>query len=348
MKKLISALIVLLCVTGMWAEYNKNVASQVIPIVVRDTLAGYRYWVGNDSNKLAGYVIKDGAQGLRLHGTFAASRDSIAGGGVIGFHYTTLQTETNCDECDFIFTDTGNHIPDPVFIHTIPSPLFTAASGTACSSLVNTNYGLMLKLPDTTLLTRSRMSKADSIDAKITTRLATTGYTAPNNTVSAAQAGRLDSLLHMPSSLYYTTQRSGYLDSLDQKISACSRPAVAQTITAPTTMVLNTDLTTTRIHALDSLNAAITTRMATFTYTAPNNKFDSTIWTAARAHRLDSLDKKISSISAGSSSQFDSTIWTHSLANHLLLTTDTTHWGALRALRIDNYISSRQPKTTGH
>jgi hypothetical protein len=105
----------------------------------------------------------------------------------------------------------------------------------------------------------------------------------------------------------------------------------------------------------DSVDAKTTTRMATFTYVAPVNQFDSTKWTAARANKIDSLNASIASRMAtftytAPNNQFDSTKWTAAKAAFLdrkiSLGTDTTIWTHLRANRIDNYISSRQPKTT--
>lgn len=101
--------------------------------------------------------------------------------------------------------------------------IFTKGSGTACSALVNSNYALLLKLPDTNIVTRQKMLYLDKYLSRLTD---TANYT-------AARAAYLTNLLS------YTVARAGYLDSLDQKISSCSRPAVAQTITAPADMALN-------------------------------------------------------------------------------------------------------------
>jgi hypothetical protein len=322
MKKTIALIALLIFAVSVGSQVRRNAIAHIPFFAVDTTGSAFKPWTGNDSNKMNGYVYQDSTV-ARLHGTFATTRDTA--GTIRGYRYRASAADLNCKLCTFYFYDTGGIMIPPVYI----------ATQTVEDTQVSIQTALS-KLPDTTLFTRNRISKADSIDAKITTRLATTGYTAPNNTVSAAQAGRLDSLLHMPSSLYYGPQLFDTInqirtraDSLDAKITSRSSPSVAQTITAPS--VIDSVRAVKQVTKVDTVRAVA--RVDTVLH--PRTVID-TVRAVGHVALTDSTSK-IPAVTVGAidSVRVVGKAWfVDSLRN-------------LKASMIDNTISSRQPKTVG-
>jgi hypothetical protein len=130
--------------------------------------------------------------------------------------------------------------------------------------------------------TGTRAALLDNLDAAVSTRLATSGYTAPDNTrptnfnalaITAAGAVTAGTV----------GDKTGYA------LTAAYDPAK--------TAASSVDYTAARAAKLDNLDAAVTTRLASASYTAPDNAGITTIGTrltAQRALNLDNLDAAVS------------------------------------------------------
>ncbi len=225
MKRLTVFLIMLLAVSA-GSEYRRGVANQPIHFSVRDTTTGsITDWIGNDSNKFTGYVTTDSTT-LTLHGRFAANRDTA--GAVIGFRYFPLAAEMDCRSCTFYFRDTGAHIPSNVYIITgidsqtnilanLATLLTRLTAGRAGSidslkwldkavsrTVDSATYTNARAVGLTNMLsyTVQRAGYLDSLDNKISSRMATFTYTVPTNQFDSTKwtgvrAARIDSLKNL-------------------------------------------------------------------------------------------------------------------------------------------------------
>lgn len=135
----------------------------------------------------------------------------------------------------------------------------------------------------TTRLTSTRAGLLDNLDAAISSRLSSVGYTAPDNAGITTLVTRL------------TTTRAANLDNLDAAIS--TRSTYAGGDTAGTTTLLGR-ITAIRAGLIDNLDAAISSRLSTVGYTAPDNTGVATLLTrlsGTRAALLDNIDAAVSS-----------------------------------------------------
>jgi hypothetical protein len=118
-----------------------------------------------------------------------------------------------------------------------------------------------------------------NLDAQVSTRLPTSGYTAPDNADIVAIKAKTDQMLFDGSSFIKANAEVTIDDANILAIKAKtdnlpSDPAsntVVNTRAPASTAVSNADLTTGRITKLDNLDVAVSTRLAAAAYTAPDN-----------------------------------------------------------------------------
>lgn len=150
---------------------------------------------------------------------------------------------------------------------------------------------------------------ADNLDTTISSRLATSGYTAPDNStistissrLTATRAGYLDNLTNLDATISsrtdsatWTSVRAGYLDvAISSRLASSSYsspPTVANIWDAQTSGLTTAGSVGKRL--ADNIDTQISTRLATSGYTAPDNAGITTIsgrLTATRAGYLDLL-----------------------------------------------------------
>lgn len=146
---------------------------------------------------------------------------------------------------------------------------------------------------------------ADYVDAAVSTRLATAGYTAPDNTSIGTILSRTDvATSTRADAADWTAARAGKIDYLDAAVTSRLAPAG---ITA-----LSADVTSIKSVVDTNLNATVGSRLAASSYVLPDNATIASIYgrtdvatstraaasdyTSARAAKLDYLDAAISSI----------------------------------------------------
>lgn len=146
---------------------------------------------------------------------------------------------------------------------------------------------------------------SDYVDAAVSTRLATAGYTAPDNTSIGTILSRTDvATSTRADAADWTAARAGKIDYLDAAVTSRLAPAG---ITA-----LSADVTSIKSVVDTNLNATVGSRLAASSYVLPDNATIASIYgrtdvatstraaasdyTSARAAKLDYLDAAISSI----------------------------------------------------
>lgn len=152
---------------------------------------------------------------------------------------------------------------------------------------------------------------ADYVDATVSSRLATSGYTAPDNTSIGTILSRTDvATSTRASATDYTTARAIKLDNLDATISSRLAPAGITNLQA--------DVTAIKTPVVANVDATISSRLASSAYTpttamsadvatilsrtdvATSTRADGSAYTNTRAAKLDRLDVAVSSrVSSG-------------------------------------------------
>lgn len=152
---------------------------------------------------------------------------------------------------------------------------------------------------------------ADYVDAAVSSRLATSGYTAPDNASIGTILSRADvATSTRASGADYTTARAVKIDNLDTTISSRLAPAGITNLQA--------DVTAIKTPVVANLDATISSRLASSAYTpttamsadvatilsrtdvATSTRADGSAYTNTRAAKLDRLDVAVSSrVSAG-------------------------------------------------
>lgn len=154
---------------------------------------------------------------------------------------------------------------------------------------------------------------ADYVDAAVSSRLATSGYTAPDNTSIGTILSRADvATSTRASAADYTTARAAKIDNLDATISSRLAPdgitSMQADVTAiKTPVVANLDTTISSrlapagITSMQADVTAIKTPVVTNLDAAITSRADKTYYTNARAARLDRLDIDVSAIISSTS-----------------------------------------------
>ena len=152
---------------------------------------------------------------------------------------------------------------------------------------------------------------ADYVDAAVSSRLATSGYTAPDNTSVATILSRTDvATSTRASGADYTAARAGKIDNLDATISSRLAPADITSLQA--------DVTAIKTPVVANVDATISSRLAANAYTpttamsadvatilsrtdvATSTRASASDYTAARATKIDNIDVAVSTrVSAG-------------------------------------------------
>jgi hypothetical protein len=137
-----------------------------------------------------------------------------------------------------------------------------------------------------------RAGKIDNLDAAITSRLASSGYTAPDNTSIASILSRADvAISSRAAASDYTSGRAAKLDYLDASISSISASTanIPTSLSADISTILSradvnvstrasaADYTSVRAGRLDNIDATVSSRLAASGYTAPANGSIATI-----------------------------------------------------------------------
>jgi hypothetical protein len=236
---------------------KKNVAGQQI---------GAQLVSATDGSAFTGAVTVavTGDAGTQAMGSVGGGACTHEGG---GYHtYAPAQAETNYDLIAFTFTASGA-IPVTVQVYTT-----WPQSGDAYAETAHGTYGLaaLEALVDEleSRLTAGRATNLDNLDAAVSTRLATAGYTAPDNAGITTLLARL------------TAARAGYLDELDATTAGKAAAEIdvlkselqhaTYGLAALEALVddLESRLTAARATALDKLDSAMEQDGAVYRFTA--------------------------------------------------------------------------------
>lgn len=208
-------------------------------IVAAETVAGY---IMADASKIAGQTIT-AAAGVTFPSSIASPTNITAASGVA---LSSAGVQAIWDALTSALTTVGS----------IGKFLIDRLDAAITSRMATFTY----TTPPTAVAVRTEMdsnsTKLANLDATVSSRLATSGYTVPPTAVAIAN--------EVEAQIIDETDSEKVLTAITDKIAAVNPDLGGLTVSAIASAV-RTNLTT----ELGRIDAAVTSRMATFTYTAP-------------------------------------------------------------------------------